>query len=212
MASFLVKIISIIIAACSLLFSNLSIADKTKSIRLLGIENGYHDGDRYFLDLVKLLISQPVIEGKYQIEFVQADKYFHGKTLLLVSKQLVDLTYTGATLSYSENTQQIKIPALAGLLGYRLLLVKKKDVDLFDQVETVEELREFKACQGHDWPDSDVLEKNGLTVIRVEDFDAMLRMLEAGKCDYFPRGLHESKMEMEYIGRHYPYLTSQQVL
>lgn len=182
-------------------------AEQPQTLKLLNSKDGYHEGDSYFTDLVNLLIQQPAIKGKYKIEIVNADNYFYGKTIHLVAKGLIDLSWMGSTDAFADVSQQVKVPAVGGLLGQRLLIIKKEGVKKFKSIRSLNELKQYTACQGKYWPDSDILEQNGLPVLRVEDFNAMLKLLNAGKCDYFPRGIHESNMERNYINEHYPELT-----
>ena len=57
------------------------------------------------------------------------------------------------------------------------------------------------ACQGNQWPDSDILEENGYRVDRIARFEVMYRMIEAGRCDYFPRSVIEIYAELEQFGQ-----------
>jgi len=97
----------------------------------------------------------------------------------------------------------VGVPLTMGLLGYRLPVIKRKDIPLFNSLGE-DQLKDLRACQGSQWPDSDILEHNGYRVIRAPQFKMMYRMLSGGRCHYFPRGLNEVYGEVssfEDLGR-----------
>jgi hypothetical protein len=111
------------------------------------------------------------------------------------------------SMSSSKREQQliaIKIPLLAGLMGRRMLFVHKNSLPTFSNISNDHELKKKIACQGLHWPDSDILEANQYAVIRVVRFEAMFEMLMLGRCDYFPRGIHEIVPEFRQFSQQYP--------
>lgn len=111
------------------------------------------------------------------------------------------------SMSNSKREQQfiaIKIPLLAGLMGKRMLFVHKNSLPAFSSISNDHELKKKIACQGLHWPDSDILEANKYSVIRVVRFEAMFEMLMLGRCDYFPRGIHEIVPEFSKFSLRYP--------
>jgi hypothetical protein len=106
------------------------------------------------------------------------------------------------TMTSKEREQQvlpIRIPIDKGLLGWRLLLVKKGDRNLFQTVRTAGGLFEYTAGLGHDWPDVAVFRSNGLKVAPANKYDLLFRMLASGKFSYFPRSV------AEIFSEHYRY-------
>ncbi len=195
---------TLLIFCCCFVFSVPAVADGSKSIRILGNAPSPHPGELYFIELVELLLSKPNIKNKYQLEFVTADSYFVYEKIHLVSNDIIDLTWLGSTDVYADISQPIEIPAAAGLLGNRLLFIHQNNSEAFATVSDREDLTQLTACQGKNWPDSDILEHNKLTVLRVSEYESMLKMLVTGKCDYFPRGVHEAPLELADINAKYP--------
>jgi hypothetical protein len=62
------------------------------------------------------------------------------------------------------------------------------------------------ACQGAHWPDSDILEDANLKVMRSPIYENMFKQVAAGRCDYFPRGVHEGGAEIASRSNAYPSL------
>ena len=87
---------------------------------------------------------------------------------------------------------------MQGLLGYRVLLIKKEDEARFARM-SLAELKEQACYQGQDWPDTAILAANGFTVRGVVDFKRIHTMLERGNVRCFPRGLLEAWSEIDSL-------------
>jgi hypothetical protein len=108
------------------------------------------------------------------------------------------LAWSGAISAREAVFLPIRVPLFAGLLGTRVPVIRKDALVQFEQVKTADDLKALIACQGDQWPDSDILEDNGYKVERVNKFELMYRMLRAGRCDYFPRGITEVYTEVNH--------------
>jgi hypothetical protein len=98
----------------------------------------------------------------------------------------------------------VRIPIDRGLMGWRLLLVRRSELAQWRQVRRLDDLRQRLAGQGHDWPDTTILRANGLKVGTSSGYDSLFRMLAAGRIDYFPRSILE--IDAELAGGRYPEL------
>jgi ABC-type amino acid transport substrate-binding protein len=107
----------------------------------------------------------------------------------------VSIYQTGTTIEREKQLTPIRIPLLKGTLGYRISLIHKDNIEKFDKIKSVSDLSEFTACQGTHWPDSDILEKAGLPVIRNPNYENMFSQLKNKRCDYFPRAIIEAYSE-----------------
>ncbi|MBV8035769.1 hypothetical protein [Roseateles sp.] len=123
-------------------------------------------------------------------------------TELATSRSPIDLMWT-MTDSQRENSGllPVRIPIDRGLLGWRLLLVRRSELARWERVGSLGELRQRLAGQGHDWPDTTILRANGLQVGTNSVYEALFRMLAAGRIDYFPRSILEIDAELA-DGRH----------
>lgn len=103
------------------------------------------------------------------------------------------------TMTDKEREQQlrpIRIPLFKGLFGYRVLLIRKQEQARFDQVKTVPDLTKFLCGQGTHWPDTLILQANGLRLTTAETTESLFRMMNAKRFDYFPRGISEAWFEL----------------
>lgn len=90
----------------------------------------------------------------------------------------------------------IRIPIDRGLLGWRLLLIRRQDVRRFAEVRTLDELRQFRVGQGHDWPDRDILAAAGFSVVPFTAYDGLFQQLARGGIDFLPRAVNEIYPEL----------------
>ncbi|KQV51425.1 hypothetical protein ASE26_17675 [Duganella sp. Root198D2] len=95
--------------------------------------------------------------------------------------------------------QPIRIPIDRGLMGMRLLLVRKADLPRFASVRTLDDLRHMSAGQGKGWVDTSVLSAAGISVVESPRPGSLFGMLEAGRFDFFPRALDEAPREYDVI-------------
>ncbi|WP_198673685.1 hypothetical protein [Algibacillus agarilyticus] len=96
-----------------------------------------------------------------------------------------------SSLELEEKFQAVYIPIYRGLLGMRVAIVKKENRNMFSNVKTLDDFKQFSAGQGTTWPDTKILEANGIPVIKELKYFNLFPMLEGGRFDYFPRGAHE---------------------
>lgn len=95
----------------------------------------------------------------------------------------------------------IRVPLFRGLLGYRVLVVRREDLPVFAAVNTKSDLMQLTAGQGAHWPDTQILRANGLPVVEGMTPETLYKMLAAKRFDYFPRGITEVNDEADLIRR-----------
>jgi len=128
---------------------------------------------------------------------------------------LVHVVWSMTSREREQQTLPIRIPLDKGLLGWRLSLLMQLNAEQFKNIKSSADLRRFDAGQGHDWPDKQIPEANGLPVIASTTYDGLFRMLEIERIQYFPRSVLEIWGELElrarqglqvdsYIALHYP--------
>lgn len=109
----------------------------------------------------------------------------------------LDLAWTMADRERERRLLPVRFPLDRGLLGWRLLLVRRGDEPRFAGVKRLRDLAVFDAVQMHDWPDTAILRANGLPVQTGTQYETLFSMLARGRVDYFPRGLLEAPGEIE---------------
>lgn len=119
-------------------------------------------------------------------------KMEQGRSLLQLEKgEDLDVLWSMTSRDREQKLRPIRIPIDKGLTGYRVFLVKPENLKKFAQVSTLEQLRRYEAGQGSHWPDTRILQANGLNVYGATGHENLFNMLDAGRFDYFPRSITE---------------------
>ncbi len=100
---------------------------------------------------------------------------------------------SAASSAHDENFFTLPFPILQGLLGKRVCLIRQGEQSRFDLIRTAFDFSQSKLsiCQGSDWPDTDILKRNGLQVATSAYYQELFAMLKRGDCDCFLRGAQE---------------------
>jgi len=127
----------------------------------------------------------------------------------------IDLVWTMSTNERESKLIPVRIPLDKGMLGWRISFVSSKNKEVLKPVKSRNDLKKFDAGQVHDWPDTDILQSNKLNVVTSSTYEALFKMLEVNRFDYFPRAIFEiwgeqashSDMRIaidDHIALHYP--------
>jgi hypothetical protein len=150
----------------------------------------------YFLAMLQLALEKTAEQGDFQLQ-PAAEAMPQSRALQRLSdNDGIDVVWSMTSIDREKQNRPIRIPLLKGLMGYRLLIIRAEDQSWFRRVQTIDQLRELRAGQGHDWPDTEILRANGLAVEGAVDYDGLFRMLQLGRFDYLPRAINEPWEEL----------------
>lgn len=91
----------------------------------------------------------------------------------------------------------IRIPLGKGILGWRIMLIHKKNQHAIDQIKDLKDLAQFTIGQGLGWSDIQILRYNGLNVKEGGSYKGLFKMLLSDRFTLFPRGLSEAFTEWD---------------
>lgn len=120
---------------------------------------------------------------------------------------LINTMVLDTTAALEQRLLPVKIPVDKGLLGYRVLLIRKIDQDRFSTVQAIDDLRRFSIGQGYDWSDTAIFRAAGFNVITGKSYEGLFGMLEAGRFDAFGRGVTEVLPELAEFSSKAPSMT-----
>lgn len=113
------------------------------------------------------------------------------RTRLLLEQGELSVYDFGLSPEAEARFAPVYFPLDLGLSGYRRLLIRRDRESEFAGLRTVADLRPFSAGQGLGWTDTRILQNAGVRVHSAA-FEALMRMLEAGRFDFFPLGIEEA--------------------
>ncbi|QEY12032.1 ABC transporter substrate-binding protein [Cellvibrio sp. KY-YJ-3] len=178
-----------------LALSPTSLAQQTKRITVMP---AITDIDRYSVRMLTLALARA--DTQYEI-IPDADggHRTQGRYIEDLRAGRIDVMWAASDASIEAQVPPVRIPLLKGLLGHRIFLIHKNSQHKFDAVNTLDDLKKLKLGQGSTWADTNILESNGLTVVKTQKYGNLFYMLDGGRFDAFPRGVQEPWGEVNKI-------------
>ncbi|GGY61351.1 hypothetical protein GCM10011613_00930 [Cellvibrio zantedeschiae] len=156
--------------------------------KVLKVNDSNDPNGPYTVSMIQLALDH--MDTKYTLK-VGTENFTQARANEEVKTGGLDLIWTTTGKETEEELEPIRIPLFKGLLGCRIFIINKNDQAKFDKVETFEDLKKLKFGQGKTWADGKILEANGLNVIKTYKYENLFYMVEGGRFDAFPRGVHE---------------------
>lgn len=167
------------------------------TVRYLLRDKSKTTNDRYYSQLLSLalektkqpnekIILKPVDIGMLQRRALEA----------LLNANTIDIVWTMTSIEREKTFVPIRIPLKKGLMGYRVLLINKKDRAKFDSIKSLSQLKKLTGGQGRDWPDTKILQANKFKLITSMGYNELFKMLQANRFDFFPRSVSEAWAEV----------------
>lgn len=121
----------------------------------------------------------------------QKNRLNEARTFESVLDGKLSVMWAGFQPTYERELLPVRIPILKGVLGHRLMMIKKGAQHRFDNIKTLDDLKKFHAGTGTFWGDTKILEANNIPVIKTIKYRNLFPMLEGDRFDYYPRAAHE---------------------
>ncbi|SFR44946.1 hypothetical protein SAMN05216203_0416 [Marinobacter daqiaonensis] len=157
------------------------------------------------LSLLRIAFDQTPEYGAYRIQ--RSAEMVQGRALLELKREddrPLSIINVATSPERERDLYEVPIPIDGGLLGFRVCVVQEEKVKLFAGVRSLKEFsdRGLTIGQGTHWPDTTILEANGIQVVTHTRFENLFDMLERGRFDCFARGVSEVLYDMERVQHH----------
>ena len=116
----------------------------------------------------------------------------------------VNVADFGSGAEHEKNFRAVYFPIDRGLLSYRISLIHASQEAAFARVNTLAQLRAYRAGQGLGWSGVTILQAAGVPVVTVPTLESLFPMLEAKRFDFLPLGLSEVYGLSEQYGDYAP--------
>lgn len=173
--------------------NNTNTTDKPLRVITQPLEVTAQAHEIYFYKLLELALEKTrATHGPYQLERLKRI-LSNQRYIAEVSRDdgIIDITWTMIDEEREKKLLPIKISLLRGMNSYRVFLIRKEDREKFHSITTLEDLKKFTAGSGSVWPDTTILQNNGLPVTTSAHYELLFTMLQRKRFDYFPRGVYE---------------------
>ncbi len=165
----------------------------------IGREVRYFQADSryaYRTHLLQLILEKSRDEGAFTLQPLYTN-VTPDRGLALLQSRRIDVVSLPATPEREQLFRAVPVDIMRGMLGYRVLLIRKQRQADFSAIRSLEQLRNFSVGFGSQWADLPILQHNGLNVVATPQYQNLFAKLEKGRFDAFPRGLNEAWHEVE---------------
>ncbi|MGJ8694322.1 MAG: hypothetical protein ACSHW0_17775 [Thalassotalea sp.] len=125
---------------------------------------------------------------------------------LIIKENYGDVIYAATRESWEQELIPIKVPLLKGLMGMRVLMIRKEQQQEFSAISTIEQLKKLHLGSGHIWAITQIFEQAGFKVIKSSKYESLFKMLVKQRFDFLPRGVNEIINEYQLRRVEYPSL------
>jgi len=139
----------------------------------------------YAFELLQLAVSKAGTE--YRIQTTQVATNQDRATLEIEAGRTIDVAPLPTSAEREARLLPIRIPLYKGAMGWRIGLVRKGDQEMLAGVKALKDLQGVRLAQNPEWPDTKILQANGIHVITAPTYEGLFKMLEARRFDYFLR-------------------------
>lgn len=184
------------IVTVTLLFTAKAIAFQSVEIVIPGPLNGNKVRNPFVEELLHLVFykNNLALDLKYYKR-----RYTQGRALKELSVgEDIDLNWSTTSTEREALLHAVRIPIYKGLIGWRVLLIREDNQEMFSDINTLEDLKPLLAVQRFDWTDHDVFKENGLQVEGNLGFAEHSKAVASGLADYFPRSVLEVTNEIKH--------------
>lgn len=150
--------------------------------------------------LVQLALTKTPEYGEFQL--IRSEELSQGRALRELAddqSQLVDIANVATSAERESFLTAVPVPIDGGLLGFRVCVVLPESLPLFEGIRNLEDLQQsgIRIGQGSHWPDTPVLESNGIPVVTHARYEILFGMLRNERFECFARGVSEVLYDLE---------------
>lgn len=188
----------------------LMIVASVSSLLSLSASNAYPDEIRLHVPI----IDDSPLQHLFFYELLETAIEDAGHTLILVPEEMnqlrakfslgsgkISIFWLIESVERNEKYTKIEVPLTNGLIGNRVLLIKKGDQHLYNDVKNIEDFRSLNLVggMGRKWFDAEVWKENNLRYKEKSgDWKSIFKMIAGGRdFNYFSRGVNEIIVESE---------------
>ncbi|WMW79676.1 hypothetical protein RF679_13580 [Undibacterium cyanobacteriorum] len=186
------RLLQIVLLACLLPLSALSSGAETqqRAVRVLDLESTDDPIAKYATDVLRLALKKS--GSNYQLQKQSKNRPPQVRVIEELShgQGEVDVMWTITSKEREQQLLPIRIPIDKGLMGWRISFIRDGEQASFDKLSSLTDLSKLRGGQGYFWPDTNILQNNGLQVV-TGTASALPSMLEQTRFDYFPRSIIE---------------------
>ena len=147
--------------------------------------------------LIAVLDSTVDSHGEYTIQTLAHLNAPRTSSMLRRREGYGDIVQGATRKDWEAHLLPIKIPIMKGVLGLRVLLIRKDRQPEFTAINSLEQLKEKFGAVTSYWSITEIFEHYKFNIVKTNRQDSMFAMLEKRRFDYVSRGINEVLIEYE---------------
>lgn len=152
---------------------------------------------RYEYPLALLELALQKTSVRYQL-VPSPNPMRQAKSLKRLEENLViNVMWSMTDNQREEQLLPIRIPIARGLIGWRMMMMRKGSAFANAPINNLQDLLAFTPVQGISWPDTKILQANGFNVETARDYSKSAELISSQGADFFPRSVVEILGELE---------------
>jgi hypothetical protein len=184
------KVTVVLFLLCfALCFTSLTSAAVEQTILYPMPESAHDQRPLYPVRLLALAISK--LDKPYRLKQSRALMTQTRALRMMGQENAPDIVWSMTTQERENAYIPIRIPIYKGLIGWRLFLIHAGQQSTFDEINSLSGLQKLTAGQGHDWPDTYILNNSDIDVMSSSKYERLFEMLTKERFSFFPRSIIE---------------------
>lgn len=171
------------------------ISFQSKAIDIVTVNVGESNDDKRILfknEVVKLALEITKDEyGEYKILENPQRMNIARAFRELEKGENLSLTFAHTRPEFEKMATPIRVSIRGGIDSYRLLMIRKGQQARFEDIKTVEDLKQFTVGLSPNWSTHKIMANEGFQIVDTANYSSMFRMLELGRYDFMPRAINE---------------------
>ncbi len=149
----------------------------------------------YSIELLEIALKETAPQwGPFRIQILPGTS--QRRRLQSLVEKRVDVALHPSTDAVPQQVKGIPFPIRSGLLGHRVLLIRKEDQERFSRIKTLEDLKNMRFGFSDRWLDHQVYTQAGIQVVGGNNYEGLFSMLSLKRFDAFPRAVSEVQSEL----------------
>jgi len=149
----------------------------------------YYKRVKYFVEVLELALSKS--DHHYKLEKISLPFMNESRSKTNIKTNVYDVHWLNAQKTLDRDLQAIRIPLCKGLSGWRILFIRPESQEDFASVKTLDDLRQYTAGHGNDWPEVARYDSLELPQKLSGSWKGLFYMLKQNRIDYLSRSAIE---------------------
>ena len=144
--------------------------------------------------------------GPYTINTIKSDLVPRRKEIEMLKGDKINLMWSTEDNKTVQKLIKVPFHTMKGILGNRVLLIRKERQSEFNKITNLEQLQQLKPGQVKHWVDTLIYTKNNFNVVTAQKMTSLFPMLENSRFDFLPLGASEVNQEYSHVNKKHPSL------